>query len=275
MWLCSLLRRTHLLSILCVSAKWWNIVQRLNGVCSAAASQKDKLMSNFVTKVRSLPPTIVPLCPMAQQTWSGTMLSLSHSKPGRDKTWLMSINTLFSWYRSAWKNKESVSLFFCHFSVHAFPLGYHMILFGIRIVWLLPLLVLCACVVYRLTGATPQFVCLKCYSLSQSCSWMWKSDKIQYSSRRQGVLFIQDTQLEGREQTSGGTEREKRGEPENNRPASWPLDTAFCIFTSLSLTFPPFLPPSVFSRMVQLCVLRQTAGTRTLKWYLCLRWKKH
>ncbi len=58
-------------------------MQRLNEVCSAAASQKGKLMGNFVTKVCSLPPTIAPVRPMARQTWSEAKLSLSGAKPGR------------------------------------------------------------------------------------------------------------------------------------------------------------------------------------------------
>lgn len=69
----------------CFVWKWRNVVQRLNEVCFVAASQKDKLMDNFVTKVCSLPPTIPPLRPMAQQTWSLAVLSLSSAKPGRGK----------------------------------------------------------------------------------------------------------------------------------------------------------------------------------------------
>lgn len=77
------------------SVKWRNVVQRLTEVCSVGASQKDKLMGNFVTKVCSLPPTVASVCPMARQTWSEAMLSLSCAKPGRGKTWLMNSVTHF------------------------------------------------------------------------------------------------------------------------------------------------------------------------------------
>lgn len=42
-------------------------------------------MDNFVTKVCSLPPTITSLCPMAKQTWSESMLSVSSAEPGSGK----------------------------------------------------------------------------------------------------------------------------------------------------------------------------------------------
>ena len=52
--------------------KWRVGVQRLTKVCSATASQKDKLMSYYVTKVCSLPPTLA-----RSAQW--------HSRPGQSQ----------------------------------------------------------------------------------------------------------------------------------------------------------------------------------------------
>lgn len=47
-------------------------------------------MDNLITKVCSLPPTITSLCPITQQTWSESMLSVRGAKPGSDKKELLS-----------------------------------------------------------------------------------------------------------------------------------------------------------------------------------------
>lgn len=62
--------------------------------------------------------------------------------------------------------------------------------------------------------------------------------------RHSPSLFTAALQPEGRKQTSGGSGKEKRGDPENNRATSWPLSSARCLSTPRPppVIFPPCLP---------------------------------